>query len=61
MRIIWGLLALASLVACLALPVMHFQGSLDNQAYKDYFLIASAAWFVFAISWTVRGKSSRAR
>jgi hypothetical protein len=57
MRVIWGLFALASLIACLALPVLHFQGSLDNQAYKDYFLIASVAWFVFAISWAVRGKS----
>jgi hypothetical protein len=57
MRAISGLFALGSLAACLALPVMHFQGSLDNQAYKDYFLIASVAWFVFAISWAVRGKS----
>lgn len=57
MRAICGLFALASLVACLALPVMHFQGSLENQAYKDYFLMASAAWFVFAISWAAQGRS----
>ena len=60
MRAILGLLALASLLTCLALPVMHFQGSLDNQTYKDYFLIASVAWFVFAISWAAQGKRSRA-
>jgi hypothetical protein len=61
MRAILGLLALASLLVCLTLPVMHFQGSLDNQTYKDYFLIASAAWFVFAIAWSTQAKQSRAR
>lgn len=61
MRAILGFLALASLLACLALPVMHFQGSLDNQTFKDYFLIASATWFIFAIAWAAQGHASRAR
>jgi hypothetical protein len=54
---ILGLLALATLAACLALPILHFQGRLDDQAYKHYFLIASAAWFVFAIPWAAQRKS----
>ncbi len=61
MRPILGFLALASLVAGLVLPVMLFQGSLDDQSYKHYFLITSAAWFIFAISWAAKGKKSRAR
>lgn len=59
MKAILVLFALASLLVCLALPVMHFQGNLDNQTYKDYFLIASAAWFLFAISWVAK-KQGRA-
>jgi hypothetical protein len=61
MKAILGLFSLTSLLACLALPVMHFQGSMDNQTYKDYFLIASAAWFLFAIAWASQAKRSRAR
>jgi hypothetical protein len=57
MRMILGLLAVATLAACLALPILRFQGSLDDQTYKHYFLIASAAWFVFAIPWAAHGKS----
>jgi hypothetical protein len=54
---ILGLLALATLAACLALPILRFQGTLDDSAYKHYFLIASAAWFLFAIPWAAQGKS----
>jgi hypothetical protein len=56
LRAILGLLALASLLACLVLPVMYFRGSLDNQHYKDLFVVVSAAWFVFAIWWAAAGK-----
>lgn len=58
MRAIFGLLALASLLACLVLPVMYFRGSLSNQAYKDLLLVASVAWFVFAIGWVAKGQHS---
>ena len=61
MRMILGLLAVATLAACLALPILRFQGSLDDPTYKHYFLIASAAWFVFAIAWSTQAKQSRAR
>lgn len=56
LKAILGLLSLATLVACLALPIMHFQGSLDYLAYKQYLLIASIAWFVFAIPYVAQGK-----
>jgi hypothetical protein len=55
-RLILGFLALAMLVACLVLPILHFQGSLDNQTFKQYFLIVSVAWFVFAIPFAAQGK-----
>jgi hypothetical protein len=56
LRVTFGVLALATLFACLTLPMLHFQGRLDNQTYKHYFLIASALWFVCAIPWAVLGK-----
>jgi hypothetical protein len=59
LRAILGILSLATLAACLVLPVLHFRGSLDNESYKHYFLIASAAWFVFAIPWAAQGKPKR--
>lgn len=56
LRAILGLLSLATLAACLVLPILHFQGSLDNQTYKHYLVAASVAWFVFAIPWVAQGK-----
>jgi hypothetical protein len=56
MRLLLGFLALLTLAACLALPVMHFQGRIDNTAYKQYLLVASVAWFVLAIPWMTTGK-----
>jgi hypothetical protein len=58
-RLILGFLALAMLAACLILPILHFQGRLDNQSFKHYFLIVSVAWFVFAIPFAAQGKSKR--
>ncbi len=55
-RLILGFLALAMLGACLVLPVLHFQGTLDNPTFKQYFLAASVAWFVFAIPFAAQGK-----
>jgi hypothetical protein len=54
-RVILGILALATLAACLVLPILYFQGSLDNPTFKQYFMVASVAWFVFAIPWAARG------
>jgi hypothetical protein len=54
MKVILACLALATLVACLTLPILHFQGSLDNQTYKTYLLLASVAWFAFAIPWAAQ-------
>lgn len=49
-----GLIALLSLAACLAAPVMHFQGTLDAGGYQRIFLVASLGWFVFATIWASR-------
>lgn len=45
---LFGALALLSLAACLAFPILYFLGRISERGYKTGFLIASIAWFVFA-------------
>jgi hypothetical protein len=52
-RIIRGIsggLALLSLAACLAAPILFFLGRISEASYKTAFLVASVGWFVFAIA-----------
>lgn len=55
-----GLLALLSLAACLAAPVLFFLGRLTEGSFKTTFLVASIAWFVFAVARGSSGKSPAA-
>ena len=41
-------LALLSLLACLAFPLMYFWGAIALPAYKNLLAAASLGWFVFA-------------
>lgn len=43
-----------SLVACLAVPVLYFNGAIGEAAYKNSLTVASVAWFVFATTWATR-------
>jgi len=53
-----GGLAFAGLASCLAVAIFYFLGCISEGAYKTIFLLASAAWFVFAILRTAAaGKS----
>ena len=45
-----GALAILSLVACLAAPILFFLGRISEASYKTAFLVASIGWFVFAIA-----------
>jgi len=45
-----GVLAILSLVACLAAPILFFLGRISEASYKTAFLVASIGWFVFAIA-----------
>ena len=47
---IMGVLAILSLVACLAAPILFFLGRVSEGTYKTAFLVASIGWFVFAIA-----------
>ena len=47
---ITGVLAILSLIACLAAPILFFLGRVSERTYKAAFLIASIGWFVFAIA-----------
>jgi hypothetical protein len=53
-------LAVLSLVACLAAPVLFFLGRISEKSYKAAFLIASIGWFVFAIARGMVGKDAAA-
>jgi hypothetical protein len=44
-----GGLAVASLAACLAAPVLYFLGRITASTFKTAFLVASIGYFVFAI------------
>ena len=48
-------LAGISWIACLAVSVMRFVGTLDDAGYKSALLAASLAWFVFATAAAYRG------
>lgn len=45
-----GGLALLSLAACLAAPVLYFLGRITEAGYKTAFLVASIGYFIFAIA-----------
>lgn len=55
-----GGLAVLSLVACLAAPILFFLGRISETSYKTVFLIASIAWFFFAIARGMAGKDPAA-
>jgi hypothetical protein len=60
LRNVAGGLALLSLAVCLAAPVLFFLGRITEGSYKTAFLVASIAWFVFAIARGASGKSPAA-
>jgi hypothetical protein len=47
-RTLSGIMAVASLAVCLLFCVVKFQGKIDAWSFKTGFLLASAAWFIFA-------------
>jgi hypothetical protein len=61
LRGIAGGMAVLSLAACLAAPVLFFLGRISEASYKTAFLIASIGWFVFAIARGSVRKSPAAR
>jgi hypothetical protein len=59
MKLISGLLSLASLAACLAVPVFYFHGGMTEAAYKQSLIAASLVWFVAATAWATRQGDSQ--
>ena len=45
-----------SLLTCVAVPVLYFQGALDAASFKGIFAAASLGWFAAAITWATRRK-----
>jgi len=54
MKLVFKLLAFASLAVCLTAPFLHFRGDLTADGYKNIFLAGSLAWFIFAPLWAQR-------
>ena len=49
-----GWLAAASLLACLAVPLLHFIGRLGAPAYEKALAGVSLGWFVSATAWSAK-------
>lgn len=52
-RKIMGLMALLSLLVCIAAPVLFFLGKISQNSFQTAFLVASLLWFVFAVLWNL--------
>ncbi len=48
--------AILALILSLALPFLRFYALMDEDIYKIAFLLASAAWFLAATTWSARRK-----
>lgn len=60
-RALAGVVAGASLLSCLAAPILHFRGTLEEEAYRLMFGLASVGWFAGATVWTVLTKKNANR
>ncbi len=57
-RWIYGALAVLSLAACVAAPLLYLRQEVSEAAYKNVLAAASVAWFLFGSLW-VRGAGRR--
>jgi hypothetical protein len=55
-RKIFGLLALLSLLVCVAMPILFFIGEIEKNSFHAVFLVASLLWFVFSVLWNIAKK-----
>ena len=51
MKKYFTIMAVLSLVACLAAPVLRFLDLLSESGFRLAFLLASLAWFIAATVW----------
>ena len=56
-RTISAAVSAASLLTCIAAPVLYFQGMVDANTFQRIFAAASLGWFAAAITWSTRRKS----
>ena len=50
-RTVLAILSGASLLACLIAPFLYLRGQVSVEGYKQFLLVASVGWFVFATLW----------
>jgi len=47
-------MAILSLLACLATPLLYFLGRMEMSTYKALLAVATGSWFIFATAWATR-------
>ena len=50
-NMIYAILSILSLAACLIVPFLYLWAKIGERQFKLIFLVASVAWFVFATLW----------
>jgi hypothetical protein len=51
-RLVFRVCTLIGLGVCVLLPVLFFLGRIEERAFKNLYLVVSAAYFVFASRWS---------
>ncbi len=51
------LIAAASLLMCVLIPVFYFQGSISRPVFRNSLAVVSIVYFVFATAWAGRKKA----
>ena len=56
-RTIAAVVSAVSLLTCIIVPVLHFQGTVGADSFQRIFAAASLGWFAAATTWATRRKS----
>ncbi len=60
-QMVAALVAVISLLCCLASPFFYFSGKISEKNFKWLFLGASVFYFIFAVLWASARKKDRRR
>ena len=55
-RTIAAVVSAVSLLTCVTVPVLYFQGTVDAGTFQRIFAAASLGWFAAATTWATRPK-----
>jgi len=55
-RLVFRVCSLIALAVCVLLPVLFFLGRIEERAFKNLYVVVSAAYFVAASRWSSGGR-----